>query len=504
MRQVDKEAQARYLDRLRLIREGAAANPFESTAEQQARIERARRDVRFFVEYYLSHYATSQSADFQIKLANRVAKSQTCRELIRWGRGLAKSVWADTIIPLWLWVRGEDIYMVIVGNNYAKAVELLSDVQAEFEANPRLIHDFGEQQLRGSWESGNFSTRDRKFRGVALGMRESPRGLRKQARRPNYIVCDDLEDRETVNNERRQDAIVTWIESDLIPTMDGNIRRYLHPNNDFAPRTIQNELERRHPTWHVDTVKAYDKATYAPAWPQKYSPTYYRELEDDLGVLAVRAEYLHEPIIQGKIFKPDMIQWADPPKLNTHKIIVGHWDVAYSGNNDYNAIKVWGLNGINFWHIKAFCRQCKMEDAVRWMYDYEDTLPGTVVVHWRVEAQFWGDPVMQAIETVRAERGRWLNILVVDRSKSGKFDRILTMCPYYQNGRIYYSSKEYADNDMQAGLKQLYGIEPKYTGHDDGPDADQQAIEYLAHFVSYTRASGETLTTGESRRCQRL
>lgn len=34
MRQADKQARERYLERLRLIREGAAANPFESREEQ--------------------------------------------------------------------------------------------------------------------------------------------------------------------------------------------------------------------------------------------------------------------------------------------------------------------------------------------------------------------------------------------------------------------------------------------------------------------------------------
>ena len=196
------------------------------------------------VKTILPHYATAESADFQIRLANRVARDKTCRELVRWGRGLAKSVWCDLIIPLWLWIRGEDIYMVIVGNNEDKAILLLSDIQAEFEANQALKHYFGDQMLRGSWENGNFRTKDNRFRGKALGMGQEARGLRIQAVRPNYIVCDDLEDKDTVKNPARQDEIVYWIESSLLKTMDGPVRRYLHPNNDFAPRTIQNQLEK--------------------------------------------------------------------------------------------------------------------------------------------------------------------------------------------------------------------------------------------------------------------
>ena len=482
-----KAAAERYHKKLDLIKSGATANPFESKEEQQARIEQVRKDVAFMVSYYLPHYATAESADFQIRLARRVVKNPTCRELVRWGRGLAKSVWCDLIIPLWLYMRGETNFIVVVGNTYDKAVILLSDLQAELEANPRIIHDFGEQKFIGSWADGDFQTKDGRLFGMALGMGQSPRGLRKKAVRPTLIIADDLEDKDTVKNPKRQDEVVKWIERDLIPTMDGPMRRYLHPNNDPFPRSIQNQLQKLHPGWHVDEVKAYDKQTYKPAWPQKYSAEYYKNLEsdDDIGILAAHAEFLNEPHIEGKIFTHDLIQWGKPPRIDHFKLIVGHWDVAYSGNNDYNAVKVWGLHGINFWHLKSFCRQCKMEDAIRFMYFYESTLPPSVRVIWRVEAQFWGDPVQQAIERVRREKGKWLGISVVERPKTKKYDRMISMHPYFQNNRVYYSDHEYADNDMQTGIAQLKGIEPGYSGHDDGPDADQQAIEFLAQHVVY-------------------
>ncbi len=483
MKVQDKQALARFREKLSLIRSGSAINPNETKAEQQERIDKAKNDFAFFVKTYFPHYADAPTPDFHVRLAKRTKSDVKCRILVRWGRGLAKSVVCDTLIPLWLWINGEKIYLVIVANNKDKADILLGDAQAEFEANSLLIHDFKNQKLDGSWTDGDFRTKDGRFMAKSLGMGQSPRGLRVGSQRPNFIVCDDLEDKETSKNPKRQDEVVTWVERDLIPTMDGEVRRYLHPNNDPWPRSIQNELELKHPKWNVDLVKAYDPVTYAPAWKGKYSDTYYQEVEEDLGVIAAKAEYNHEPHVEGKIFTDDMIQWAKPPRIDHFKIIVGFWDVAYSGKNDYNAVKVWALHGRNFWHLKSFLKQCKMADAIRFMYDYEKELPPSVIVHWKVESQFWNDPMKDALHKVSQEIGRSLNIVVVDRPRANKYDRILTLHPYYQNGRIFHNEKELANNCMQQGIAQLKGIEPGYKTHDDGPDADEQAINQLSEYV---------------------
>lgn len=480
----DKQALVQYREKLNLIRSGQDITANETKQQQRERIEKAKKNPAFFIQEYFKHYCDAKTPWFHIALMVLVLKFKVIRALVRWGRGLAKSVVCDVFIPLWLWINGEDVYLVIVGNNLDKAKILLSDVQAEFEANQLLIHDFGDQKLEGSWTDEEFCTRDNRFLGKALGMGQSPRGLRKGKKRPNLIICDDLEDKDTSRNPKRQDDVVRWIERDLIPTMDGETRRYLHPNNDPWVRSIQNLLEKRHPKWKVHEVKAYDQTTYKPVWDDKYPDHYYKDVEEDIGSLAARAEYNNEKHTEGKIFTDEMIQWAKPLALNHYKIIVGFWDVAFSGKNDYNAVKVWGLNERNFWQLKAFVRQCKMVDAIRFMYDYEEGLPETVIVHWKVESQFWNDPMRDALRVVELEKGRPLNIAIVDRPRTNKYDRIIAgLHPYYQNGRVYYNEKEKANNDMQVGISQLKGIEPGYKTHDDSPDADEQALNQLSTFV---------------------
>ena len=493
MKAADKKALAAYKKRLQFVRSSGTVNPYETDHEKRARIERAKRDYKFCVEYYFPHYATSETADFQIKGAKLTKKNPTVKQFDEWGRGLAKSVHNDIIKPFWLWMQDQAHYMVLVTTSKDRASELLEDLRAEFESNPRIINDFGEQKNEGQWEKGFFITKGG-FIAKALGAGQSVRGLRVKDQRPDYIVIDDLETKELIANPKRQLKLAKWIERDLIPIMDGSIRRLMYACNRFAPVMIQTLLQDRHPKWKVHHVKAYNPVTYEPTWHQKYSPTYYREVEAEIGVLAARAEYNNEPHIEGTIFKEEDIQWKKLPKLNSFKVIVGHWDVAYAGTptSDYNAVRVWGLINKEFYYIDSFVRQSKMRAAAEWMADFQNNLPKTVIVHWRFESQFWNDEVERTIREVEDAWQLKLNIVKVDAPRTKKYDRILTLQPYYQNGRIYYNENKKSHKSTQEGLAQLYGIEPGYKSHDDAPDADQQAIQWLSSWI-YTSTRNKPL-----------
>lgn len=496
MKQQDKIALQRYQDKIKLIRSsGGVINPDETKADKLARIERAKKDVRFMVQYYFPHYATSESADFQIKSANDTLKNQTEKKFDEWGRGLAKSVWDDVIKPFWLYINNQAHYMVIVTTSKDRASELLEDLRAELEGNERIINDFGEQHNPGQWEKGFFITK-KGFIAKALGAGQSVRGLRVKAQRPDYIVVDDLETKDTVANPKRQKKLANWIERDLIPTMDGDIRRFQYANNRFAPVMIQTILQERHPKWKVHHIKAYNAATYEPAWPQKYGVDYYRELESEIGTLAALAEYNNEPHIEGEIFKEEHIQWAELPKLNHFKIIIGHWDVAFAGSatSDFNAVKVWGLKDTDFFLIDSFVKRSKMRAPIVWMCQFQKTLPETVIIHWRFEAQFWNDEIERTIAEVETEFGIKLNIIKVNIPKIKKYDRMLTMHPYYQNGRIYYNIKKKSHNDTLVGISQLFGLEPGYKTNDDSPDSDEQCITELSKYIYSSRGATKPVT----------
>lgn len=491
MKKEDKSAIARYRKKLDLARSHSNINPFETSIEQKVAIQNAKKSFKACVERYFPHYATSDVPDFHIDFAKKVIANKTFKGFAQWGRAQAKSVLNDVILPFWLWINDEPVYLVIVGNTADRAKQLLEDIRAEFESNPQIINDFGEQHNPGSWEDGFFITRGG-FVGQALGMGQSVRGLRVGGKRPTHIVCDDIETKDLNANEVRQLKMARWIERDLIPTMDGLVRRFILANNKFAHKMVQTILQELHPDWLIHQVNAYDPVTYIPAWSSKYAVNYFQEIEKEIGVLAARAEYNNEPHIEGTIFKNDDIQYGAMPELNTFKIIFGYWDVAYAGTKtaDYNSVVVQGLHGRDFWEIDCFVQQCKMNNALYYMCEFQKGLPETVVVHWVFEAQFWNEAVESAIRDAEQLYQIRLNIIKRNNPRKNKYDRMLELQPYFQNRRFWYNEKLKHKKDHQVAMSQLFGIEPGYKGKDDYPDAKKGVTDECEKYVTFGTGDG--------------
>lgn len=186
-----------------------------------------------------------------------------------------------------------------------------------------------------------------------------------------------------------------------------------------------------------------------------------------------------------------MIQWDKLPRIDHFEMIVGHWDVAYAGTAtaDYNAVRIWGLKEKQFYYITSFVKKTKMRAALDFICDFQKNLPESAFIHWMHESQFWNDEVQRTIAEAEYAHQVDLRMGRIETPRVKKYDRMVSMHPYYQNGRIWYNEKMKAHKDTQIGMAQLFGIEPGYNGHDDAPDADEQCISFLSKHI-YVNRSG--------------
>ena len=491
MRGSNKMTPERFLQLCKQIEVTTGYNPDEPVAEKYARVEKAKKDYSFFFEYYFPHFAKSKTAKFHIKLANDLKKDKSFRGIFEAFRGSAKSTHAGMGIPLWLLINGDLKCMVLVGQTDDKAKRLIASLQAQFMSNQRFIHDFGEQYSFGNWSDGEFITKG----GAAfysLGMGQSPRGTKNEENRPDFILCDDLDNKKLSKNPQLVREYCEWIEEDLMGCFDGTPDRFLLVNNRFSKNSILARLHKtmcldREPKeqwWHM-RIDALDK-NGEPTWHEKYTRKYWEQKRSKMTRRAFEREYMNNPVEEGKDFKEQWIRYKEILPLKDYDLHVVYGDPSFKedANSDFKAVKHWGSKKTELHMIDAWVRQCSPMEMVRYYYDHYERMPKNIVVYYFIEANMLQYQWEGFFYDEGLSRGYQLPNLRFDlRKKPNKYERIISMSPNYENGRVYWNLKKKHDPDFVEAYNQLIMIEPGYKSPDDSPDADEGAWEKIIAMV---------------------
>ncbi len=483
-----RDAIERWQKHCETVQAATAVNTAETLQDKALRIKHVRADYAAFVDYYFPHYTVNPEtgmrtpcAPFHIKAASKILQNRNLRAVFKWHRGAAKSTHMDIFIPLWLKCQQNKQLnvMVLVGKSEDNANTLLSDIQAELQFNQRYIHDFGQQYNGGSWEEGEFVTKD----GTAFfarGRGQSPRGLRYRSHRPDYIVIDDLDDDELCESPARVTRLTNWVKEALFGALDGGRGRFIMVGNLISKNSVLANIAATNGV-HVSQVNVWDKNGNV-SWAAKWTPKEVRAIEQFQGYRSFQKEYMNNPITEGAVFRNDWIKWGKMPDLKKFDELVLYIDPSFKGTtkNDYKAAKLWGKAGSQLWHIKAFVRQCSVAEMVRWLYDlYEWSQSQGIAIKWYMEANFMQDTILDEFRREGDLRGYQLPISADKRKKPDKFQRIEAISPLWERGFVTYNETEKDDPDMQAGIEQTLAFERGMRGHDDAPDADEGAIWYL-------------------------
>ena len=380
---------------------------------------------------------------------------------------------------MWLKANGDLNVMVLVGKSNENANTLLGDIQAELEFNQRYIADFGSQKCEGSWQTGEFVTSD----GVAFfarGRGQSPRGLRHREHRPDYVVIDDLDDDELVNNPDRVKRLTKWVKEALFGALDGGRGRFIMVGNLIGKCSVlANFIASKGVV--VSKVNAIDR-NGKPSWAAKWDIEEINKMAAFMGYTSFQREMMNNPITEGAVFRHDWIKWKKMLPLHEYDSIVAYCDPSFKGStkNDYKAIKVWAKKGTELHQLAAFVRQCSVAEMVRWFYDlYEYITAANAVADYFMEGILLQDIILDEFTREGNLRGYQMPIRADRRKKPDKFQRIEAISPLWERGFVYYNIDLRNDPDMNTGLEQTLAFEKGMSGHDDAPDADEGAIYIL-------------------------
>ena len=465
----------------------------ETAVEKEQRIRRLQKDYAAFCEYYFPHFLQQRdkvtgevvrivhNAPFHNAAAQKVKNTPNLKAVFKWPRGHAKSTHMDIFTPLWLMFQPKRLidFMVVVGKSEDSANRLLGDIQAELQYNKRIIADYGKQMSMGDWTEGEFTTKDG-VHFLACGRGQSPRGLRKRESRPDYIVIDDLDDDELCRNPRRVREMTDWVKEALFGALDVGRGRFIMVGNLISKTSVLADICKTKGV-HVSEVKAVDNEGN-PTWREKWTKEEARTYAEFVGYRAWEKEMMHNPIIEGTVFKQEWIKYAKHPAWRDFDELVLYIDPSWKSKktNDTKAAKLWGKYKSQLWHLRAFVRKASVAELVRWCYDlYEWSLEKNISIRFMMEASFMQDIILDDFTIEGTQRSYQLPITGDKRKKPDKFQRVEAISPLWERGFVYYDISQKDDPDMQAGIAQTLAFEKGMSGNDDAPDADEGAIWQL-------------------------
>ncbi len=187
-------------------------------------------------------------------------------------------------------------YCILIGSTEPKASEQLSNLSEELHENADLRAEFGisEFEVDQKTEIIVKCSDGHRFRVLARGSEQKIRGAMWKGKRPNLIVCDDMEDDEQVESTFRRKKFRDWFFRAAVQALSvtGKIRVHgtiLHEDALLVHLS-------KNPSWKFLFYKAHESYSDFSniLWPEKWDATRLRARQREFEAIGDAAGYSQE------------------------------------------------------------------------------------------------------------------------------------------------------------------------------------------------------------------
>lgn len=384
-------------------------------------------------------------------------------------------------------------FLLIVSNTEDMAEPFVVTLKTEFEENPRIRQDFGNLVGSRLWTSTEFITRNgRKVLG--RGIFQPFRGLRHGPHRPDDVTFDDTENDQTAESPEQSKKIGRRVWKAVRPALrrkkDGgfSMKWIGTPITEFCVTSqFMQDTERPMVKTIVPIIDAHGQS----AWPEVYDQAEIDGLQAD-DQEAWFSEYLLEPLSADREFEEDWLRDAlTLPRFGLGDVTYGAVDPSFGHAGDYKAIVVLTCqrSSMNIYVRHAWIRHgtpremCQAIHEIQNLYDCE----------LAIEENTLKDFLWEAVDNYQKDSGVHLRLRPVyhgpERSKQ---DRIRRLISPMELARIWFQ----AGQTDQERLKAQFRTFPK--GHDDGPDAMEEAYQQVLKQIRGGRQQMKTFGARET------
>lgn len=361
-------------------------------------------------------------------------------------------------------------HVLIVSDTESQAADFLGDIKREFLENELLREEFAPAVIEtDSNTEFVFEFADGHWvRIIAKGSGQKLRGMKHNHTRPDYVVCDDLENDDNVANKELRDKLEKWFYGALLPVMSrtGRIRvvgTILHFDG-LLSKLLRNKK------WKSRLYEACNDDFSVILWPERWSAKDLKA-EHDMMASSGRVdefyrEYRNKPMADSsKQLDPRRIK--DMPANKPPLIYYAAVDAAASSQQrrDYSVISIIGLDHAGCAYIAHIHRE-RMD--IGSTVDLMFTLQGVFdPVEWLIESGTLKYALQALIAMKELETGMVLPLssTVLTPTKDKEF-RAKPLAGRIKAGTVYADKKSEWWPAFEEELERFPA-----SGHDDQVDA---------------------------------
>ncbi|MEI8229953.1 MAG: hypothetical protein WCG83_02330 [Candidatus Peregrinibacteria bacterium] len=450
-----------------------------------------RKNVEWFFPLYFHEYLSVELAPFHHEMMHLLEDDAMRLLIILAFRGSGKSTLMNLVAVLWhILGRRQCKFVLVVSRTLQQAKQHVQNIKYELEKNSLLKDDLGPFEEQDEWNMYSLTLPHYGAKIMAVSTGQSIRGMRYLQHRPDLIVCDDLEDHESVRTREGRDKTYEWVMGELLPA--GKLgTRVIFLGNLLHEDALLKRIRRQ-----IDEMGIQD-AAYREypllddmgrcLWPEMYpDEDAIRKLRESVGdEMTWQHEYLLRMVSDStQVIHPDWIRYYDalPVRQRSSWYLAGI-DLAISEREcaDYTAMVSARIDG-NGQHMKIFILPNLVNERL--------TFPQTIQTAMALSSSLApGRGTELAVEDVGYQRA-----MIQELQRRGcaaygfsprgqdKRARLALISHLVQNGTVLFPSK-----GAEKLIEQLVGFGRE--SHDDLADA----FSILIHKVLMRRGTGTSV-----------
>lgn len=223
---------------------------YKANADQA--IARGRTDINYFAGIVAPDVMRIPFSPFYGQIFNTLTtRSDDPYALLRFALGLPRGFIKTTflkILTVWFIVYDFNFFIMVVCATEGKAMAFIDDVDAML-SSPQV------ESIYGRWSASKVVDNAKKKKGIMngtlrillpMGAESAVRGANENNKRPDLIICDDIQSRESALSPKQNASLIEWFTATLIKCIDnyGANRRIIFLGNMFPGDCLLQKLKK--------------------------------------------------------------------------------------------------------------------------------------------------------------------------------------------------------------------------------------------------------------------